>query len=315
MSLSQSGFESRGLSSPIWRGRRGRRCLCRFRLLIIHDQPRTALSGQEQPAPLQEHADFQTELRQKRDVNESPAQPRNETVQPKCASLQNCVALADDGHGAFLEVTKRLGRPLAGKLTPNQFSSVASLLHCNLSDARQRFSVLIERGRIADHENFRMIWNSKIGLDTNATSTIRFGAQPFSSRRRCDTGRPDDRFACYALAPEDHPFAVDLFDRLAQVDFDAEFLQMGLRGVGDRKSTRLNSSHVAISYAVFCLKKKILISGLNIEETLKLFPTVCHAAVTPVIPYLLLASVPKCHAMNQPSVYFFTPSSLLHDSV
>src|SRR5437870_8772589 len=28
------------------------------------------------------------------------------------------------------------------------------------------------------------------------------------------------------------------------------------RGRGDRKSTRLNSSHVAISYAVFCLKKK-----------------------------------------------------------
>src|SRR5690625_5945939 len=29
-------------------------------------------------------------------------------------------------------------------------------------------------------------------------------------------------------------------------------------GVEDRKSTRLNSSHVAISYAVFCLKKKKL---------------------------------------------------------
>src|SRR5439155_22396501 len=29
----------------------------------------------------------------------------------------------------------------------------------------------------------------------------------------------------------------------------------GLHGL-DRKSTRLNSSHVAISYAVFCLKKK-----------------------------------------------------------
>src|SRR5690625_5474440 len=28
----------------------------------------------------------------------------------------------------------------------------------------------------------------------------------------------------------------------------------------DRKSTRLNSSHVAISYAVFCLKKKITLS-------------------------------------------------------
>src|SRR5699024_12377422 len=31
---------------------------------------------------------------------------------------------------------------------------------------------------------------------------------------------------------------------------------VGLSGQQDRKSTRLNSSHVSISYAVFCLKKK-----------------------------------------------------------
>src|SRR5205085_3414744 len=31
----------------------------------------------------------------------------------------------------------------------------------------------------------------------------------------------------------------------------------GELGDGDRKSTRLNSSHSQISYAVFCLKKKI----------------------------------------------------------
>src|SRR5688572_31498489 len=31
----------------------------------------------------------------------------------------------------------------------------------------------------------------------------------------------------------------------------------GWRLAGDRKSTRLNSSHSQISYAVFCLKKKI----------------------------------------------------------
>src|SRR5699024_11826949 len=30
----------------------------------------------------------------------------------------------------------------------------------------------------------------------------------------------------------------------------------GAGAAGDRKSTRLNSSHVSISYAVFCLKKK-----------------------------------------------------------
>src|SRR3712207_7162878 len=31
----------------------------------------------------------------------------------------------------------------------------------------------------------------------------------------------------------------------------------------DRKSTRLNSSHANISYAVFCLKKKILILNMS----------------------------------------------------
>src|SRR5437870_9039465 len=35
----------------------------------------------------------------------------------------------------------------------------------------------------------------------------------------------------------------------------------------DRKSTRLNSSHVAISYAVFCLKKKKKKPKINIQNT------------------------------------------------
>src|SRR3989442_8748141 len=33
-------------------------------------------------------------------------------------------------------------------------------------------------------------------------------------------------------------------------------LEQAAHCAGDRKSTRLNSSHVRISYAVFCLKKK-----------------------------------------------------------
>src|SRR3712207_8675537 len=36
----------------------------------------------------------------------------------------------------------------------------------------------------------------------------------------------------------------------------------------DRKSTRLNSSHANISYAVFCLKKKHTTSGVHSEITL-----------------------------------------------
>src|SRR3712207_6975304 len=44
---------------------------------------------------------------------------------------------------------------------------------------------------------------------------------------------------------------------LAVEDLDRPPLFLGvLLLVGDRKSTRLNSSHANISYAVFCLKKK-----------------------------------------------------------
>src|SRR5690625_981006 len=37
---------------------------------------------------------------------------------------------------------------------------------------------------------------------------------------------------------------------------DGDTFTITTRDIEDRKSTRLNSSHVAISYAVFCLKKK-----------------------------------------------------------
>src|SRR5436309_12400886 len=39
------------------------------------------------------------------------------------------------------------------------------------------------------------------------------------------------------------------------------------QGVADRKSTRLNSCHVKISYAVFCLKKKNKIRKLSPNQT------------------------------------------------
>src|SRR2546426_7302290 len=38
----------------------------------------------------------------------------------------------------------------------------------------------------------------------------------------------------------------------------------GPPGTGDRKSTRLNSSHLVISYAVFCLKKKKTLASRHI---------------------------------------------------
>src|SRR3712207_8983229 len=40
------------------------------------------------------------------------------------------------------------------------------------------------------------------------------------------------------------------------IDLDVERNVLTVRAERDRKSTRLNSSHANISYAVFCLKKK-----------------------------------------------------------
>src|SRR5256885_10317096 len=39
-------------------------------------------------------------------------------------------------------------------------------------------------------------------------------------------------------------------------------------GAGDRESTRLNSSHLVISYAVFCLKKKKTIHHRRAVDTM-----------------------------------------------
>src|SRR5690242_21618683 len=51
------------------------------------------------------------------------------------------------------------------------------------------------------------------------------------------------------IAP--HPGRADLSH-----DGEQSYVQGRLGSAQDRKSTRLNSSHMSISYAVFCLKKK-----------------------------------------------------------
>src|SRR5436853_5885464 len=55
------------------------------------------------------------------------------------------------------------------------------------------------------------------------------------------------------------------------------------RGVNypDRKSTRLNSSHLGISYAVFCLKKKNTISATTDRSTSRVSPTMTSLATIP----------------------------------
>src|SRR3989440_9387665 len=51
-------------------------------------------------------------------------------------------------------------------------------------------------------------------------------------------------------------FSIEAFQAQSHDLIDSDRFYKTLRENGDRKSTRLNSSHDQISYAVFCLKKK-----------------------------------------------------------
>src|SRR5688572_32170467 len=94
-------------------------------------------------------------------------------------------------------------------------------------------------------------------LLTPPTSTLFPYTTLFRSSRSPRRGRWGDR-----RVP--HPWPVDLTLTPAQLELQARarsFVREALWPVEaelerDRKSTRLNSSHSQISYAVFCLKKK-----------------------------------------------------------
>src|SRR5438874_9188663 len=65
----------------------------------------------------------------------------------------------------------------------------------------------------------------------------------------------DDRRQEDARVPAPHVERADALRAVHLVRADRHHVDLQIVHV-DRKSTRLNSSHVEISYAVFCLKKK-----------------------------------------------------------
>src|SRR5256885_12567940 len=71
--------------------------------------------------------------------------------------------------------------------------------------------------------------------------------------------RPQDRAVFIELAPAEARALEHALDPAA--DADAR-----LRLERDRKSTRLNSSHLVISYAVFCLKKKNITTQSDVQS-------------------------------------------------
>src|SRR5690242_20937569 len=70
--------------------------------------------------------------------------------------------------------------------------------------------------------------------------------------RRREQGQPDQS----AGETRAHGHDPSLFNCRVKKRLDVLLVERGLAETRDRKSTRLNSSHMSISYAVFCLKKK-----------------------------------------------------------
>src|SRR2546421_4252265 len=73
----------------------------------------------------------------------------------------------------------------------------------------------------------------------------------------------DPRVSIELVRPPDDPGASNSRTPL----FEAIRRAIAKHHPGDRKSTRLNSSHDQISYAVFCLKKKNKTQKTNIMST------------------------------------------------
>src|SRR5689334_23652188 len=72
-------------------------------------------------------------------------------------------------------------------------------------------------------------------------------------------------------ADRDHDRGADLVQRVRQRPQESLGVGQRVRPAEDRKSTRLNSSHSSISYAVFCLKKKKQISFYKTETELYVY--------------------------------------------
>src|SRR5205814_9385739 len=77
-------------------------------------------------------------------------------------------------------------------------------------------------------------------------------ALPICPRRTAGTGGVQPAVRC--ARRRERPASESL--RTARERAPRKEIRLAPRAVLDRKSTRLNSSHLGISYAVFCLKKK-----------------------------------------------------------
>src|SRR5258705_12927771 len=95
----------------------------------------------------------------------------------------------------------------------------------------------VSSGIVQEEQPFAVAWRTVDGLRI----------------RHATNGRGGEKIVLFSPWPESIFAFAPVWGGLTK---QFEVLAIDLPGFGDRKSTRLNSSHLGISYAVFCLKKK-----------------------------------------------------------
>lgn len=78
-------------------------------------------------------------------------------------------------------------------------------------------------------------------------------------------------------------------EMLSKTDYDLVLLDIVL----PKLSGTAVMDHLFITNPAM-LERIIVVTGLNVEDIRKLFPTVCHALSKPVIPNRLMDSIHKC---------------------
>src|SRR5690625_6282479 len=91
-------------------------------------------------------------------------------------------------------------------------------------------------------------------IDHGKTALTKALTGTFTDRLKEEQEREISIEPGFASLYEDDELAVSIIDVPGHERFIRQMIA-GVAGIEDRKSTRLNSSHVAVSYAFFCLKK------------------------------------------------------------
>src|SRR5262245_63660972 len=107
----------------------------------------------------------------------------------------------------------------------------------------RRDESLVSIAREVRQENYR-----RFIFENNAPPVFAFGLEDVLEKNLPGVGQ---------MPPGDSRLGLDgLEDEVSRIDLAMRVRVGDADDFADRKSTRLNSSHLGISYAVFCLKKK-----------------------------------------------------------